>query len=85
LSRDGRVALEEEGPASSGWAAPSEIVANAGADVDVEGAGTVTGVVPRLLVFLVVVAPAVVVVVASAASPSVFTISTVSVGFTVFD
>ena len=77
--------MEEEGPASFGWAAPSEMGANAGAGVDVEGAGAVTGVVPRLLVFLVVVVPAVVVVVVAGAASSVFTISVVSVGFMVFD
>jgi hypothetical protein len=77
--------VEEEGPASVGWAAPSEMVASTGAGVDVEGSGAATGVVPRLLVLLVVVAPVVVVVVAGAAPPCSFTIPVSFIRLMLFD
>jgi hypothetical protein len=85
LGRDCRIAFVEEGFASFGWDAPSEMVANTGAAVDADGAGAGTGVVPRLLVLLVMVAPVVVVIVAGAASPSAFTIATAFIGLMLFD
>jgi hypothetical protein len=48
----------EEGSASFGWAAPSEMIAKIGAGVDIEGSGAAMGVVLRLLVLVVAVAPA---------------------------
>jgi hypothetical protein len=73
--------LEEEAPASFGWAVPSEMVARTGAGVDAEGSGANTGVVPRLLVLLVVVE----VVVAGGAPTSPFMISVAFTGLTLSD